>query len=356
MTSRRHTHLLLSGAATVVALAIVAVFATDTVRLPRASGPRLGGPANALDTKTRVVDAPLPPPRPLTSDQPLRLWVAGDSLAGSLGPSLGDVTAATGVVQPVYDSRVSTGLTTTSFFDWPKHAAREIARLQPEAIVFMIGTNDANLEPDSPTWKADYHNLVEQMLGVLVGAPPRPVYWVGTPIMKDSGLSRHVRDVNAVVQDVIARHPEITYVDSYSLFSDADGNYAASLPDGTGKRVPVRAGDGIHFTPEGGDRLSAAVFKLLDARWHILQQAVPGAAKQVIQTKGSTQVAGTSRSPSTGRQTGGTSPTSSSSTTSTSSVSVTSSSSTTSTPTTKSAPSASSSTTSTTKSSTTSST
>jgi hypothetical protein len=331
MTSRRRIHLVLSGVATVVALAAVAAFATDTVRLPRASGPRLAGPANALDTRARVVDGPLPPPRPLTSDQPLRLWIAGDSLAGSLGPSLGDVTAATGVVQPVYDSRVSTGLTTSSFFDWPKHATREIARLQPEAIVFVIGTNDANLEPDSPTWKTDYRNLVEHMLGLLVGAPPRAVYWVGVPIMKDSGLSRHARDVNAVVQEVIAQHPEITYVDSYSLFSGADGNYAASLPDSTGKRVSVRAGDGIHFSPEGGDRLSAAVFKLLDARWHILQQAVPGAAKQVIQTKGSTQVAGTSRSPSSGGQTSDTSSTSASSTTSTSSVSVTTASTTTST-------------------------
>lgn len=135
--------------------------------------------------------------------------------------------------------------------------------------------------------------------------------------MKDTGLSNHVRDVNGIVQDVIAAHPEITYVDSYSLFSDTDGSYASSLPDATGKRVPVRAGDGIHLTPEGGDRLSAAVFKLLDARWHIAQQAVPSAAKQVIETKGSTQVAGTSRSPGSGRQTTTTSSGPVSSTTST---------------------------------------
>lgn len=317
MTTRRRVHLVLSSALVVAVVAVVALFATDTVRLPRASGPRLAGRANALDGSARVVDGPLPEARLLTADQPLRLWIAGDSFAGSLGPSLGDVTAATGVVQPVYDSRVSSGLTTPSFFDWPKQATREIARLQPEVVVFMIGTNDANLEPDTPTWKADYRKLVEQMLSVLVGTPPRPVYWVGAPIMKDTGLSNHVRDVNGIVQDVIAQHPEITYVDSYSLFSDTDGSYASSLPDATGKRVPVRAGDDIHLTPEGGDRLSAAVFKLLNARWHIAQQAVPSAAKQVIETKGSTQVAGTSRSPGSGRQTTTTSSGPVSSTTST---------------------------------------
>jgi hypothetical protein len=307
LTARRRVNLVLSAAAAVVALALAAVVTTDTVRLPRPSGPRLAGPANALDSPRPVADGPVPPPRALTPDQPLRLWIAGDSLAGSLGPSLGDLTAATGVAQPVYDSRVSSGLTTPSFFDWQKQATREVARLQPEAVVFLIGTNDANLDPDTPDWKADYRNRVEHILSVLVGSPPRAVYWVGAPIMKDSALSSHVRDVNAIVQDVIAAHPEITYVDSYSLFSDASGSYAPSLDDGTGTRIPVRADDGVHFTPEGGDRLGAAVFKLLDARWHLLQQAVPGAAKQVIQTKGSTQVPGTSRSPGSRRQTTGTS-------------------------------------------------
>lgn len=308
VTARRHARAVLWSAGTIIVVGLLAIVLTDSVRLPRPSGPRLAGPANALTGNARVADGPLPPPRALAADQPLRLWIAGDSLAGSLGPSLGDMTAATGVVQPVYDSRVSTALTTPSFFDWPKHAARELARLQPEVVVFVIGTNDANLEPaDSPTWKADYANLVEQMLSVLVGNPPRPVYWVGAPIMKDSALSAHVRDVNAVAQDVIARHPGITYVDSYSLFADTDGSYSASLPDASGKRVPVRADDGVHFTPEGGDRLAGAVFKLLDARWHILQQAVPGAAKQVIETKGSTQVPGTSRSVGSTHQTTGTS-------------------------------------------------
>ena len=82
------------------------------------------------------------PRRSLTPDDPLRLWIAGDSLAGSLGPSLGEMTAETGVAAPVYDSRVSSGLANPSFFNWPKHATTELARLRPEAVAFIIGTND----------------------------------------------------------------------------------------------------------------------------------------------------------------------------------------------------------------------
>ncbi|MBV8952031.1 MAG: hypothetical protein JOZ99_14230, partial [Actinobacteria bacterium] len=135
VTTRRRVHLVWSGVTTLVIVAVVALLATDTLRLPRGSGPHLTGSASALGNDAHVRDAPLPAPRALTPDQPLRLWIAGDSLAGSLGPSLGDMTAATGVVQPVYDSRVSSALTTPSFFDWPKHAAGEVARLQPEAVV-----------------------------------------------------------------------------------------------------------------------------------------------------------------------------------------------------------------------------
>jgi hypothetical protein len=354
VTARHRAQLAVWSGVIVIVVALGALIATDTVRFPRPTGPRLSGDASALTANGRIVDTPVAAPRPLTPDQPLRLWIAGDSLAGSLGPSLGDLTAATGVVQPVYDSRVSSGLTTPSFFDWPKHAAREITRLQPEAVVFMIGTNDANIASDSPEWRDDYKRRVENMLAILVGAQPRAVYWIGAPIMKDDGLSRRVREVNAVAREVIAEHSEITYFDSYSLFANPDGTYASSFSDATGNRTFVRADDGVHFTPEGGDRLGSAVFKLLDARWNLLRQAVPGAAKQVTETKGSTKLPGTSRTPRSGRQNNGTTRTTSGTTTTTSAVPETtppsSTTSTTSAPTTSSSPSSTSPTTSSTPS------
>ena len=58
------------------------------------------------------------------------------------------------MVAPQYDSRVSSGLLTPDFFDWPKHAQEQLAQLDPEAVVFVIGTNDANVwnsQPRRPT-------------------------------------------------------------------------------------------------------------------------------------------------------------------------------------------------------------
>jgi len=244
--------------------------------------------------------------RSLTPDSPLRLWIAGDSLAGSLGPSLGKTTGATGVVQPIYDSRVSSGLGSPEFFDWPRHATEEMARLDPEVVVFIIGANDFRVPSPKPTdasgepeWRAEYAQLVTEMLDTFErggsSAGQRLVYWVGAPTMQDKRKDAGVRAVNEVARAVVAKYPRARYIDAYDLFSGEDGEYTATLPGEDGDSIRVRAGDGIHFTPEGGDLLATHVYTPLDARCDLDGQAVPGKAKQAIKTKGSGESPGGSR-------------------------------------------------------------
>jgi hypothetical protein len=243
---------------------------------------------------------------PLTPDDPLRLWIAGDSLAGSLGPSLGAITAATGIVQPVYDSRVSSGLSTPDFFDWPEHATSEVRRLDPEVVVFIIGANDWRAagsedsgDPGTPGWRTEYARDVEQMLNAFEGTTRegmrRRIYWIGSPPLEDPEKDAGARQVGDVARMVVADHPDATYIDAYGLFAGKDGKYTATLAGPDGKRVLVRADDGIHFTPDGGDLLAEHVYRPLGRRCDLDAQAIPGAAKQVIRTRGSTEVAGTNR-------------------------------------------------------------
>jgi hypothetical protein len=272
---------------------------------------------------TRARDAAPPPCRtPLTPDEPLRLWIGGDSLAGSLGPSLGKQTAATGVVQPVYDSRVSSGLSTPDFFDWPEHATEEMARLDPEIVVFIIGANDWNVPRSTPTdesgepaWKGRYADAVEEMLDVLNDDDDdRPVYWVGAPPMQERRKDSGVREVNLVARAVISEHPEAAYIDDYALFAGDDGGYSATLETEDGRSVRMRAADGVHFTVAGGEHLARAVFQSVDARCHIDDQAVEGQDQRVIETPGSGRLpsggsgGGSSGSGSSGGATVSTSP------------------------------------------------
>ena len=259
--------------------------------------------ATSLSTGTPVTGAAAPTCRtPLTSADPLRLWIGGDSLAGSLGPSLGDLTGRTGVVQPVFDARVSSGLLSRGFLDWPKQAGEDMSRYNPDVTVFIVGANDAKsiasgAERD-PNWRAQYTALVEEMLTVLHG-DNRRVYWVGAPAMADGDYSERVQGVNDVFREVAARHPDVTYVDAYTLFSGPDGSYAPNLPVPGAGVVRVRAADGIHFTPQGGDLLAQGVYDELDPACQIARQSVPGVTKPTIEAEGSTSVPGTRRGPST---------------------------------------------------------
>lgn len=238
--------------------------------------------------------------RALSPGKPLRLWIAGDSLAGSLGPALGQQTADTGVVAPVYDSRVSSGLANPGFYDWPKHATSELARLDPEAVAFIIGTNDyvivSGTQASGAAWVAGYTARTEAMMKLLVGPEQRTVYWVSPPIMKSEKMAAAVREIGDLQRGVARQFPTVTFIDAYTLFDDADGEYTATTKDpNTGRTISLRAGDGVHFSPDGADLLASAVYQQIDTDWCVTKQAVDGATQPVIETKGSTYIPGTRR-------------------------------------------------------------
>ena len=97
-------------------------------------------------------------------------------------------------------------------------------------------------------------------------ATGRTVIWLGLAAVQGRTDNEAIAQINAVDKDVVARHPNVVYVDDYELFLDADGKYAAKLPDETGNLVLVRTGDGVHLTEDGAERLARAVYKLVDAQ------------------------------------------------------------------------------------------
>jgi hypothetical protein len=182
--------------------------------------------------------------------------------------------------------------------NWPQQGADDMSLYNPEVTVFIVGANDAKNLPEGatrdPGWRAQYSALVEEMLTV-IGGNGRTVYWVGAPVMADVAYSERVQGVNDVFREVAAKHPDVMYVDAYTLFSAPDGTYASMLPVPGGKVARVRGADGIHLTPEGGDLLAETVFEHLDPACRITQQAVPGAVKATIEAPGSSSVPGSRR-------------------------------------------------------------
>jgi hypothetical protein len=269
-------------------VALVGLVATDTLRLS-GSGPTLAsGKSTATSTtvaensKSQVKKLKADtPPRALNHAAPLRLWIGGDSLSGELGIQLGEMVEELGIVKAHVDYKVSSGLASNGVRDWPERFAQEQTQYEPEAIVFMVGANDASIvgsavnEAGVPAWEPDYRARVAEMMDLLVGGNlKRTVFWVGSPTLGtryDDGAA----ELNRVMHEEARKRPTIVYVDAYALFSSSDGEYSVFLTDADGDRVQMRIGDGVHFTTAGAKFLAQHVYKLLDDRWNLSAQAVP---------------------------------------------------------------------------------
>jgi hypothetical protein len=253
----------------------------DTAPTSRGKHAAGDGPATAPNLG---VASKLKPPRALSHADPLKLWIGGDSLAGSFGPALGQMGGATGVVDATIDYKVSSGLADLGIRNWYEHAQQAMASENPDAVVFIIGTNDASIvnSQDSnndgqPDWEVDYRAKIDRMMQTFVGgARHRTVFWLGPPTLGDNNLDRGAKGLGPVMREEAKKFaPDVVYIDTYRLFSDSNGEYSRSLPDANGKLVDMRISDGVHFSVDGAQYLSEIVWKLLDKRWDIHKQADP---------------------------------------------------------------------------------
>jgi hypothetical protein len=221
------------------------------------------------------VKKPKPVAKPaFNPERPLRLWVAGDSLAVTPGWQLvrtGDRTHVIHTVAPV-DGQVATGLERPDVFDWFQHVREQVARKRPNAVVLTFGANDdhdlmtgvpAGREVGgfgSRSWVREYRRRVG---GLMDDVTDRGAFlvWIGLPIARDAGQSARFRVLNRIYRsEAKARAPRVAFIDTYSLFANASGGYSEYLPRDDGKIVKMRAGDGVHFEDEGGQVIA----------WHVL--------------------------------------------------------------------------------------
>jgi hypothetical protein len=117
----------------------------------------------------------------------------------------------------------------------------------------------------------------------------RILYWLGPPILKDPKQDAGAQAAAAVIKSVVARNPDAHFVDAHALLDADDGSYTPTL-DVDGKKVLVRAGDGVHLTLEGGEFVGDALFDLIDQQCALRAQSQPFSKQVVVETKGSTTV------------------------------------------------------------------
>jgi uncharacterized protein len=241
-----------------------------TTTVPAASTTSTTAPGPSTSTT-------LPPPP--TAEDPVVVWVAGDSMMQTLGRSIVDQAEATGVIETRLDARVSTGLTRPDYFDWFATAAQVLADDRPEAVIVTFGANDAQgIEtPTGPepfgteAWKAEYRGRVTVMMDLLVDGGVE-VYWVGQPVMRSADFSARMAALNEIYRDEASRRPAVRFVDTWPILATSDGSYTAYLTADDGSTVRVRLDDGIHLTSAGADRVATAVLAPLLSDFGIAEE------------------------------------------------------------------------------------
>jgi hypothetical protein len=221
--------------------------------------------------------------RAFSPSRPLRLWAAGDSLVIAPGYALERATGPGHAVTTVggVEGRLATGLDRPDAFNWFLEIRRELRILAPDAVVLSFGANDDKpyltgapagttiSEFDDAAWQREYARRVRGLID-LINRAGAYVVWLGLPVTRDPAQTARFDRINAVVYRVIqSRGSGAVFVDSYRLFTGPDGGYTDYLPTSTGGTIDVRAPDGVHLTPAGGDILARQVLTALNRKFDL---------------------------------------------------------------------------------------
>ena len=222
---------------------------------------------------------PVTGPPPLaqpTPTRPLVILDVGDSIGEDLGYGLDNVIGTSPLVRLVLAAQESTGLVDPEYYNWPAHLVADLQQYHPKLVVVMLGANDWNgllqgnvgYVAGSAPWRRIYAQRVAQMMSEATSAGAH-VVWVGMPIMEDPVFSADMEVVDAIFEEQAARHPGVSYVSTWRLFSSASGHYLTYISGPQGL-VQVRASDGVHIAlPGGGEYVASYVVSQIEARLHI---------------------------------------------------------------------------------------
>ncbi|WP_419850216.1 DUF459 domain-containing protein [Candidatus Poriferisocius sp.] len=218
----------------------------------------------------------LPPPknRTVTPDDPLRVYVAGDSQAFFPGHALTDVVER-GLFDVTMDFRNSTGLARPDFFNWPAEFLDFAAEEDPELVVLFLGGNDWQtmensegtlLRRGSDAWRSEWAWRMQITFDTLT-APHRHIVWVGLPPARSEPFDTGYPQINDISWLVTLTRSDVTMVDIWDLFG-GDGPYEESVaPPTGGDPVRVRQEDGIHVNRTGARWVAELIAEIAAERW-----------------------------------------------------------------------------------------
>jgi hypothetical protein len=224
-----------------------------------------------------------------TLDNPLKIWIGGDSVSQILGQQVAKASESTGLFTAALDGRVSTGLAVPTYFNWPAHLANDVVPLngtnQYDVMVTMFGNNDgqniqlengAVLQRFSPEWYAEYQSRVGKTMDLLRSPNnDRVIMWCGPPPMGPTTKTHGMDRINWIGWTEAQKRPWVHFVDTWSFMSDGNLQFVHSMPNADGTVRGMRQKDDIHFSDIGGARMAWLILDDLKAFIDLSATKVP---------------------------------------------------------------------------------
>jgi hypothetical protein len=233
--------------------------------------PRAGHVGGAVHTGGR----PAPPgPQTPTAANPLRVWLGGDSLMGTLSDAFLGHVAGSSTVTASADVQIGTGLARPDVYDWSGELA-VVLQQHPGVVVVSFGVNDdqdmssggRDVPRGTAAWRAEYAIRVASLMDEVTAAGVLLI-WVEVPPVQRAQLQQNDLIVNDIVRQQAASHPGVLVVDPAPALAP-HGAYSEYLPGSGGLPIEVRAPDGVHLTPAGAERVLPLILAAVRTRWRL---------------------------------------------------------------------------------------
>jgi hypothetical protein len=234
-----------------------------------------------------LTDAAMPYPPHLVSalaaGKPVTVGVYGDSFGDGLWAALYHRLPKGGAYKVLKFSEPATGFTRPR--DLAADVSQRMADQPVDIAVIDFGANDTQgLVKDghgyallSSGWRTVYGERVDRFVDMM-RAKGAMVYWVGLPKMRAPDYDQHIADINAFYAERMAALG-VPYMPVAELSVDETGQFNAYLADGPNKEMRLmRAGDGIHMSMAGYERLTGPLVGRIQA--YVARAAVAAKLQQ----------------------------------------------------------------------------
>ncbi len=200
-----------------------------------------------------------------------RILFAGDSMMQGIAPI---VIRRLKVSHPGWllrdESQQSTGLSIKRQLDWVQKIKAEIVEHKLTTVAVFLGPNDPwdiyenkqVIRFPSAEWETRYIARVSEICEFTKKKKVHLI-WIGLPTMKQARVHRGATVQNPIFRRTMEKYG-FHFISTETLIGRLDQPYVRYMIDAEGKKINLRADDGIHFSSQGLQRIAAAVLKTID--------------------------------------------------------------------------------------------